>query len=295
MGDKRNIVIIGDSFVQGVGDEENDGWTGIFRREFEKRYNIFIKGYGGNNIYDVLARIEKDLLPFHPSIVILQVGINDSRLRKSLGFSNEIKEGKFRKGLEEFVNRIKQSLKMAPNFIFIGTTPVVDKLTTPYKKDKIGAPETKLVKGGRLNRLGVSFLYLATNIETAINEVRPDPGHKVSIGKFKSVKDLRIVDFDKAFINMSDTEKSLNDFQLLNHIDQLFSRPITQDERHKYIITQFFSDIFRKLGFDGVMFTSSVGSGKNLLIFNPKNFIYVGSKENKVYDILKLRYFSKAF
>ena len=166
---------------------------------------------------------------------------------------------------------------------------------TPYKKDKIGAPETKLVKGGRLNRLGVSFLYLATNIETAINEVRPDPGHKVSIGKFKSVKDLRIVDFDKAFINMSDTEKSLNDFQLLNHIDQLFSRPITQDERHKYIITQFFSDIFRKLGFDGVMFTSSVGSGKNLLIFNPKNFIYVGSKENKVYDILKLRYFSKAF
>ena len=136
MGDKRNIVIIGDSFVQGVGDEENDGWTGIFRREFEKRYNIFIKGYGGNNIYDVLARIEKDLLPFHPSIVILQVGINDSRLRKSLGFSNEIKEGKFRKGLEEFVNRIKQSLKMAPYFIFIGTTPVVDKLTTPYKEDK---------------------------------------------------------------------------------------------------------------------------------------------------------------
>lgn len=164
----------------------------------------------------------------------------------------------------------------------------------PYSKDQISAPATKLVTAGRLNRQGVSFLYLATNIDTAINEVRPDPGHKVSIGKFNAIKDLSIVDFDRAFINMSDTEKSLKNFEFLNHIDQLFSRPITQDERHKYIITQFFADIFRKLGFDGVKFTSSVGSGKNLLIFNPKDFEYIDSEENKVYNVLKLRYTTKA-
>lgn len=133
---KRNVVIIGDSFVQGVGDEESGGWTGIFKRKFETKYNIFIKGYGGNNIYDVLTRIERDVIPFQPSIVILQVGINDSRLRKSLGFSNEIKAEKFREALEEFVNRIKQSLNTELHFILIGTTPVVDKLTTPYKEDK---------------------------------------------------------------------------------------------------------------------------------------------------------------
>lgn len=161
---------------------------------------------------------------------------------------------------------------------------------TPYSNERISAPDTKLVNGGRLNRQGVSFLYLATNIETAINEVRPDPGHKVSIGKFQSTKKLKIVDFDKAFINLSDNEELLDKFKFLNHIDQLFSRRITQDERHKYIITQFFAEIFRKLGFDGIKFTSSLGSGKNLLIFNPKDFKYVDSKKNKVYDILKLKY-----
>lgn len=161
---------------------------------------------------------------------------------------------------------------------------------TPYKYLSIGAPSCYLVNGGRLNRAGVSFLYLATNIETAINEVRPDPGHLVSIGKFKSLNHLKIIDFDKIFINLSKNEELLESFTFLNHIDQLFSHPITQDERHLYIITQFFADIFRKIGFDAIKFTSSVGDGQNLLIFDPSNFEYVESEENKVYKIESIRY-----
>jgi len=133
---KVNIVIIGDSFVQGVGDEKNDGWTGIFRKKFGDKFNIIVKGYGGNNIYDVISRLEKDLFPYQPSIVILEVGINDSRLRKSLNFSNEVPPDKFRKGLEDFVNRIRSRLGKDILFIFIGTTPVIDELVSPYKEDK---------------------------------------------------------------------------------------------------------------------------------------------------------------
>jgi len=160
----------------------------------------------------------------------------------------------------------------------------------PYTNETIGAPDTKLVSGGRLNRPGVSFLYMATNVDTAINEVRPDPGHKVSIGTFKSTQDLRIVNFDKAFLDLCVTEESLGTFTSLNHIDQLFSHPITKDEREQYIITQFFADIFRKQGFDGIQFTSSVGSGKNILIFNPGHFVYVKDDVNKVYEVAKLQY-----
>ncbi len=160
----------------------------------------------------------------------------------------------------------------------------------PFKGKKISSPDSYLVNGGRLNRAGVSFLYLATNKETAINEVRPDPGHIVSMGKFKSLKPLTIIDFDKIFVNLSQDKESLKSFTFLNHIDQLFSHPITQDERHLYIITQFFADIFRKIGFDAIKFTSSVGSGQNLLVFNPSNFTYMKSKENRTYKIDNIRY-----
>lgn len=204
---EKNIVIIGDSFVQGVGDDENDGWTGIFKREFEWKSNIFIKGYGGNNIYDVLARIEKDLLPFQPSIVILQVGINDSRLRKSLGFSNEIKEEKFRKGLEEFVNRIKQSLKTTPYFIFIGITPVVDKLTTPYKEDKYYATAesrkyNKIIedfcKSREMLFIGVFEKFMnVMNLE----EILSDGVHPNSKG-YKIIASAIITEFKRVFMDV---------------------------------------------------------------------------------------------
>ena len=159
-----------------------------------------------------------------------------------------------------------------------------------YKFDKISAPPTKLANAGRLNREGVSFLYLATDIDTAISEVRPDPGHKVSIGKFKATKKIKIANFDKAFLDAYLIENTFESLSFLNHIDQLFSHPITKDERHQYMITQFFADIFRKIGFDGIMFSSSISHGRNLLIFDPKNFAFVDSDESIVYYVTRLNY-----
>ncbi len=159
----------------------------------------------------------------------------------------------------------------------------------PYKNDEIGSPPVKYTSQGRLNRLGVSFLYLATDINTTIAEVRPHPGHKVSLGTFQCKNDLKIVDFNMAFIRLSKNEETMEKFVYLNHIDQLLSRPITPDERHLYFITQFFADIFRKIGFDGISFTSSVGDGQNLLIFDPSNFQYI-ENESGVYEIKSLKY-----
>lgn len=160
----------------------------------------------------------------------------------------------------------------------------------PYKGGNISAPKPRLASGGRLNRQGVSFLYLATDIQTAISEVRPDPSHKVSIGKFKCTQDIKIVDFNKAFVLLSKNEKTLASYRALNYLDQLFSQPIIPSDRHLYIITQVFADIFRQLGFDAIKYSSSVGSGDNILAFNPKSFIYIPSKENKVYKIDFLQY-----
>ncbi len=159
----------------------------------------------------------------------------------------------------------------------------------PYKKSEIGAPPISSLSLGRLNRMGVSYLYLATDIETALTEVRPDPGHKVSVGCFRAKQKLKIADLDRAFIAMAKNEKSMDDYRYLNHIDQILSRAITRDERHKYLVTQFVSDGFRKLGYDGIFYSSSITGGQNLLIFNPDMFEYV-EYESSVYDINIVKY-----
>jgi hypothetical protein len=56
---------------------------------------------------------------------------------------------------------------------------------TPLK-DK--APE------GRANPKGISYLYLATSKETAMSEVRPWVGSRISVGQFKTNRDLKVID-----------------------------------------------------------------------------------------------------
>lgn len=169
------------------------------------------------------------------------------------------------------------------------TNPNSKKGYIPYKDKDIGAPPLIYTNQGRLNRNNVSFLYLATDIPTTIAEVRPHPGHKISIGCFYAKENIKVVDFDKAFIQLSQNEESLEKFIFLNHIDRLLSMPLTPEERTMYLITQFFSDIFRKLGFDGVMFSSSVGDGQNVLIYNPNLFQYT-EESSSVYQVEKLEY-----
>jgi hypothetical protein len=64
------------------------------------------------------------------------------------------------------------------------------RLFQPYKDSNIGAPSPLKATPGRMNRDGVSFLYLSTDLTTAIAEVRPHPGQIVSIGKLVSNIDL---------------------------------------------------------------------------------------------------------
>ncbi|WP_164112000.1 MULTISPECIES: RES family NAD+ phosphorylase [Sphingobacterium] len=56
---------------------------------------------------------------------------------------------------------------------------------TPYTSSEISSPPSYLARKGRMNREGFSFLYLAEDIETAINEIRPNPGDIISVGGFR--------------------------------------------------------------------------------------------------------------
>jgi hypothetical protein len=142
-----------------------------------------------------------------------------------------------------------------------------------------------------MNRQGVSFLYLASNLKTSISEVRPHPGHMCSIGIFESIKEIIIADFTKIKVtDFHQSDKRLDLFMTISALENLFSMPITPETRKEdYHFTQLMADTFRQLNFDGIQFRSSVGAGTNLVVFDPSNFEYKDSS-GSVHKVSSLEY-----
>ncbi|MEQ8791597.1 MAG: RES family NAD+ phosphorylase [Pirellulaceae bacterium] len=160
----------------------------------------------------------------------------------------------------------------------------------PYSAGQLGAPPPPLARSGRLNRPGVSFLYLGTNEETAICEVRPHPGHYVSVGGFESMRTIQAADLTKvSILDYYTSDMLLDQYLLLKSIDSLLSLPVVPEDREKYSLTQFLSDAFRRLACEGVMYRSSVASGSNLAVFDTSSFKYV-EKSAKAVQVSNLTY-----
>jgi hypothetical protein len=161
----------------------------------------------------------------------------------------------------------------------------------PYSAKDLGAPPPASGGNGRLNRPGVSFLYLATDEHTAICEVRPHPGHSISVGAFQSSRKLKVADFTKvSILNFYRSDKLLDDYLLLKNIDDSLGLPVAPDDKGKYSLTQLISDSFRRLGFEGVAYQSSVStSGTNLAVFDASTFDYVDGSA-KCVEVMQLQY-----
>jgi len=140
---------------------------------------------------------------------------------------------------------------------------------TPYKGAAIAALPPRRASAGRMNRPGVSVLYLASEIETTLAEIRPHPGHTISVGGFRPTRSLRIARFDVPIGNFCASDERLEEFALIHHVDTLLSMPIIPEERHRYAATQLLCDILLRRGFDGVSYRSSVSTGRNLCVFDP--------------------------
>jgi RES domain-containing protein len=142
----------------------------------------------------------------------------------------------------------------------------------PYMGSEIEAPPPYLAMNGRVNRSGVSFLYCATDKYTAISEVRPHPGDRVSIAKLRLNRDVAIFDLsDSKLINYSESDKFLDKYRSFNTLGVLMNKTIPPSERTHYSITQLIADCIRQIGFDGIIFNSTVGNGKNVVLFNQKD------------------------
>jgi RES domain-containing protein len=130
-------------------------------------------------------------------------------------------------------------------------------------------PDSKRVKAGRLNPIGVAYLYLGNNISTSMKETRVSDGHPFCIGLFKPIKELKILDFTT---NRELEEKKDNSYKYI--VDKMFSKHTEKckDER-EYWPTQFITNLIIDKGvYDGVKYSSAVQKGGyNICIFKCEN------------------------
>ena len=149
----------------------------------------------------------------------------------------------------------------------------IDDMFVPYSEKRM-RPLPYSATEGRANSKGIPCLYVASNKETAMSEIRPWLGSIVSVASFTNTEELRVIDFSKHhdetlpfFLTEPDDSKKIEAVWI--HIDKAFSVPVTNsDQKSDYAPTQILAELIKSLGYDGIAFRSSLNTGLNFALFN---------------------------
>ena len=150
----------------------------------------------------------------------------------------------------------------------VGETP------WPHDKDRM-KPLRDCATEGRANSKGIPCLYLATDRDTAIAEVRPWIGSYVSVGLFRTDRELRVVkcvtDYGlRRYWIKGEPDATEREEAVWAFIDAAFAHPVTPiDNVADYAPTQIIAELFKAHGYDGIAYRSSVSkTGHNVALFD---------------------------
>ena len=138
------------------------------------------------------------------------------------------------------------------------------------------APPPDIAPDNRANPRFISYLYTALDIDTAIAEIRPIPGSKISLAKIVPSKVFKIYDLTNHGL-FSPNQDSFNEFYRC--LSNAFSTPVHGD-LSDYLVTQYIAEFIKSLDFDGVKYYSAqrgfeqgkiVGKGSNITLFYQDN------------------------
>jgi hypothetical protein len=134
-------------------------------------------------------------------------------------------------------------------------------------------PLANRAREGRANSKGIPVIYLADDVPTAVAEVRPWVGAYVSVGTFRIVRPVRIVNLDagakgrKFYSQEPDADE--REQAVWADVDRAFSTPVNpSDDLADYAPTQIVAEVFRTRGLDGIAYRSALGSGQNVALFD---------------------------
>jgi RES domain len=150
--------------------------------------------------------------------------------------------------------------------------------------EELAPPPPKYARAGRMNAEGITIFYGGLDAETCLAEMRSSIGGYNVIGRFETIKPLRVLDLSRLDKANSDG-KELSYFQcdfdeqaarhkFRRRLHKLISEPVITGHEDEYLITQVLAEYLayvHSANFDGLLFASTqYKDGTNVVLF-PKN------------------------
>jgi isoamyl acetate esterase len=110
----QKVLFFGDSITQAGVDPK--GYISFMNEILAKNgkskdYELIGSGIGGNKVYDLFFRMERDVLAKKPDIVVIWIGVNDVWHKSSFGTGTDI--DKFETMYSEIISRLqKEGIKV---------------------------------------------------------------------------------------------------------------------------------------------------------------------------------------
>ncbi len=138
--------------------------------------------------------------------------------------------------------------------------------------DEMGAPPGPIAGHGRINPRGIPYLYLASDKDTAVSEVRPWAGCWLTVAEFRLNSDRCVINFrqDHAESVVGDTSpNSRVEFTWRELISWMFRAPFDPRDDTAYVPTQYLAERIKREGIDGMMYDSALNpDGYNIALFD---------------------------
>ena len=147
-----------------------------------------------------------------------------------------------------------------------------------FTVDQMGAPPRDLASHGRANPSGIPYLYLGSAVDTAIAEIRPHTGETASVAQFALRGPITVVDLRNPrklvspFLleDASEVGRMRADVPFLERLGNELTRPVLpRSAAIDYLPSQYLCEFIKKIGYNGVLYRSSVSEGINLALFDP--------------------------
>ena len=127
-----SICVFGDSIAWGAYDPVNGGWVTLLRNHIEEKtgiVSVYNLGICGNTTTTILTRLDHEIANRTPiDLLAFAIGINDSS-NWNVGSKPVIPPKQFKANLHQIT---QISNKYTNKIIFVGLTPVDEKITNPF-------------------------------------------------------------------------------------------------------------------------------------------------------------------
>ncbi len=162
---------------------------------------------------------------------------------------------------------------------------------TWFEDHELGAPPADRATAGRGNEKGHPVLYLPDDKSTAIAEVRAWKGVAVGIAQMRLKREMllvdltQIVEIESPFF-VPDLKWRAELVGLLSRLADDMSRPLMpNDSDILYRPTQLLARMIQVCEYDGCVYPSAMGSGKNVLLFDTDAVDIVASEHVRVSEV----------